>query len=318
LPELLSRYADAIFWMGRYIERAENLTRIIDVSLSSAGGRRYAEAWQTLLDINSDGGRFAASGLSATLPEVLRFYVLDDDNLTSIRSIIRAVFENARTLRPFISSELWAQINVFQKSIRELTPAALAPSELPRLLAAIKANCQTHTGIVEGTLHRDQGWYFYQLGRYIERADQTTRLLDARFIRHRNPEMGDPELGSPLESGQWGVLLHCAAGYHAFRRVHSSGMVPEAIASFLLFDTGFPRSVALCANEVDTLLMNLRSRYGLRGGVAAMERIDEIKGAMFQRTPDAVLAAGLHDFLDWIQRQFIGVTNALGADFFSA
>lgn len=280
--------------MAHYVERVENLARIIDVLLSSAGGRGTADHWRTLLDINSDAGRFTGAGHAVSADAVLRFYILDDGNMTSIRSMIRAVFENARILRPFISTELWAHINVFQKSARGLSPGVLCAAELPRLLSSIKENCQAHTGIGEGTLHRDQGWHFYQLGRYIERADQTTRLLDARFIR---PDEADAA-GSPLENGEWGVLLHCAGGYHAFRRAHPVGMVPDAIAGFLLFNPAFPRSFSLCLNEVDALLATLRSRYGLRGGVAAMERIDEIRGALFERNPAAIIAAGLHEFLD--------------------
>jgi uncharacterized alpha-E superfamily protein len=312
LAELLSRYAEAIFWMARYVERAENLVRILDACQSSAGARGHADEWRVVLDINSDGGRFADQGRQATAAEVLRFYVLDEENPTSIRSAVRGMFENARTLRPFISTELWTQINVFRKKIREMGPAHITPSALPRLFALVKESCQTHTGIAEGTFHRDQGWYFYQLGRYLERADQTTRLLDARFIRYR----AGAEPDTPMEAGKWGTLLNCAAGYHAFRRSHPSGIVPRDIAAFLLFDAAFPRSVALCITEVDRLLTALRSRYGLRGGIPAMERLDEVKGALFQHTPESVLTTGLHDYLDWLQHHLIGVTNALATDFF--
>jgi uncharacterized alpha-E superfamily protein len=300
--------------MARYVERAENLARILDACQSSAGARGHADEWRVVLDINADRDRFSAGGRATTATEVLRFYVLDEDNPSSIRSAIRGVFENARTLRPLISTELWTQINVFRTSLRELPPAQVTPAGLPHLLSLIKQNCQTHTGIAEGTFHRDQGWHFYQLGRYLERADQTTRLLDARFIRYRAGD--EPE--SPLESGRWGTLLNCAAGYHAFRRVHPSGMVPTDIAAFLLFNPAFPRSVALCLTEIDRLLTALRSGYGLRGGVDAMEQLDEIKGAVFQTPTAALLTTGLHDYLDWLQRQFIGVADALAVDFFGA
>ncbi len=312
MPELLSRYAESIFWMARYIERAENLARILDVSASSAGGQSHADEWRTVLRVNSDEERFSALGHPAVADRILHFYVLDDDNPTSIRTSIRAAFENARSLRPFISAEMWTQLNIFQKWLREQNTAALSPSTLPRLLERVKSDCQTHTGIAEGTFHRDQGWLFYRMGRYIERADQTTRLLDARFIHHS----GTSEANSPLESGHWGATLHCAAGYHAFRRVHPTGMVPAEIAGFMLLHPEFPRSVALCVGETDRLLSTLRSRYGLRGGIAAIERLDGIKAALFQRMTDTLRTETLHDLLDWLQTQLIPTTESVAADFF--
>ena len=299
--------------MARYIERVENLARLIDVSLAAAGGSSHVEEWRTVLAINSDIARFHALGRPATGPEIVRFYVLDDDNPTSIRSGVRGAFENARAVRPLVSAELWSQINVLQKWLRDQTSAALAPWELPRLLNTVKQGCQAHTGIAEGSFYRDEGWCFYQLGRYLERADQTTRMLDARFIHHYGDTPADT-----LESGPWAAVLHSAAGYHAFRRAHPSGMSPAEIVSFLLFNPAFPRSVGLCIGEADEQLTGLRSRYRLRGGVDALERLDEIKGALFERTAEKLVESGLHDHLDWIQRQIIGVTSALAADFFGA
>ena len=174
-----------------------------------------------------------------------------------------------------------------------------------------RKHCQTHTGITEGTFFRDQGWYFYQLGRYVERADQTTRLLDIKF--HNVPADSPTAL---IEAGEAAAILRSAAGYHAFRRVHPRGYFLEDVVGFLLLDGAFPRSVSHCIAETDQLLHELRQRYGLRGGNRALERLDEIRVALDERPPAGVLRAGLHEFVDWIQRQIIDINETLAADFF--
>jgi len=313
LSSLLARYADCIFWMARYVERAENLARILDVTHGAA--RRHgssAQDWAAILEINSDLDRFTKSGRAIDAEAVVHFYVRDTANPTSILNAVTCARENARTLRPFISTEMWSQLNVFYNWLRALTPADLTLPERPRLFASIKANCQTHTGITEGTFFRDQGWYFYQLGRYIERADQTTRLLDVKY--HRLAAASSPT--SPLEAGEEAALLRSAAGYHAFRRVHPRGFVLADVVGFLLLHSAFPRSVHHCVNELDGFLRELRQRHGLRGGGEALERLDDIRIVLLEQSPRGVLRSGLHDIVDRIQRQLIDITDLLTRDFF--
>ncbi|MFM9841944.1 MAG: alpha-E domain-containing protein [Dongiaceae bacterium] len=311
MPSLLARYAECIYWMARYVERAENLARILDVTQSSARRQGSAKDWAAILEINSDLRHFQSTGRDISDDAIVMFYVLDAANETSILHALTSARENARTLRPFISTEMWSHLNVAYNWLRRLTPADLAPSERPRLLAAIKEHCQTHTGITEGTFFRDQGWYFYQLGRYVERADQATRLLDVKF--HNVPADSPTAL---IESGEAAAILRSAAGYHAFRRVHPRGYFLEDVVGFLLLDGAFPRSVSHCIAETDRLLHELRQRYGLRGGNRALERLDEIRVALDERPPAGVLRAGLHEFVDWIQRQLIDISETLAADFF--
>jgi uncharacterized alpha-E superfamily protein len=311
LPSLLARYAECIYWMARYVERAENLARILDVTQSSARRQGSAKDWEAILEINSDLDHFRSTGQTVSDDAIVMFYVLDAANETSILHALTSARENARTLRPFISTEMWSHLNVAYNWLRRLTPADLAPSERPRLLATIKEHCQTHTGITEGTFFRDQGWYFYQLGRYVERADQATRLLDVKF--HNVPADSPTAL---IEAGEAAAILRSAAGYHAFRRVHPRGYFLEDVVGFLLLDGAFPRSVSHCIAETDQLLHELRQRYGLRGGNRALERLDEIRVALDERPPAGVLRAGLHEFVDWIQRQIIDINETLAADFF--
>jgi uncharacterized alpha-E superfamily protein len=311
LSSLLARYADCIFWMARYVERAENLARILDITQASARRHGSSQDWEAILEINSDLDRFLEAGHEVEGDPVVRFYLLDAANQTSILYALTCARENARTLRPFISTEMWSQLNVVYNWLRGLRPDDLTPPERPRLLAMIKQHCQTHTGITEGTFFRDQGWYFYQLGRYVERADQTTRLLDVKFHR-----LAADSPTAPIEAGEAAALLRSAGGYHAFRRIHPRGFVPVDVVGFLLLDGAFPRSVRHCIGEADRCLHELRQRYGLRGGMRALERLDEIRVVLFERPPSAILRTGLHDFVDWLQGQLIDISDALTRDFF--
>lgn len=310
---LLARYADSIFWLARYVERAENLARILDVNETFSRDSHGAQNWRSIVQLNSDEERFLATGRQLSAHSVLDFYVIDADNPTSIVSAIRGARENARTLRPLISTEMWVQLNIFYNRLATLTAADLAPARLSALFATIKEACQTHTGITEGTFFRDQGWYFYQLGRYLERADQTTRLLD---IKYHLLLPGIADVGSPTDVSQWNALLRSAAGYHAYRRLHAAATTPARVAGFLLFNQAFPRSVHHCVREAGRLLGEVKSRYSLRGGNDAAEELDRLRAVLGTLSISEILSQGLHEFLDLVQRQLIAVGHDLSTAFF--
>lgn len=314
MTTLLSRYAESVFWMARYVERAENLARILDVQETFARDPDGGQNWFSVVQLNADEQRFATLHDEATAETVVAFYFLDPENPNSILSTIRAARDNARTLRPLISTEMWAQLNMFYSRIRALTPQDLVHPELSRVCAMVKENCQAHTGITEGTFFRDQSWCFYQLGRLIERADQTTRLVDIKY--HFLLPQGSA-LGSAVDLSQWNALLRSAAGYHAFRRVHPRGMQPASVAEFLLMNEHFPRSVALCIDQSDQLLHRLRSSFHVRGGNTAMERLDEIRAVLTQTSMEGLVEKGLHDFLDWLQLMLGNVSVDIARDFFN-
>jgi uncharacterized alpha-E superfamily protein len=314
LPDvLLARYADCIFWLARYVERAENLARILDVNETFSRDSRGGQNWRSIVQLNSDEEHFSASHDAPAAHSVVNFYVIDGDNPTSIVSTIRYARENARTLRPLISTEMWVQLNVFYNRLTELGAEDLAPGNLAALFAMIKEACQTHTGITEGTFFRDQGWYFYQIGRYIERADQTTRLLDIKY-HLLLPSVAD--VGSPVDVSQWNALLRSAAGYHAYRRLHAASTTPARVAGFMLLNNAFPRSVHHCVREVGRLLGEVKSHHGLRNGNDAAEELDRLQAVLGTFEISAILRSGLHEFLDSIQRQLMAVTRELSIAFF--
>jgi uncharacterized alpha-E superfamily protein len=310
---LLSRHAEAAFWMARYVERAENLARLLDVQHVFAADSRDSGSWRSMLLLNSDETKFLETHDRVDRESVTQFYVLDQDNPTSIISAVHMARENARALRPLISTEMWTQLNVFHRKIYALTSADLSEASLPRTYAMIKDGCQAHTGITEGTFFRDEAWYFYSMGRWLERADQTTRLLDIKY--HQLLPLG-ADVGSGFDIGQWNSVLRSAAGYYAYRRVHFRSISPATIAGFLLQNRAFPRSVALCVNDMGRILNELRSRYNLRAGTAALERIDELQAELNGRSIESVLIAGLHEFLDMFQSVLGHLGNDIAREFF--
>ena len=309
---LLARHAECIFWLARSVERAENLARIIEVNETFSRDRSGSHNWLSIVQLNTDEEAFSAKHATASAENVIHFYLTDADNPTSIVSALTNARENARTLRPLISTEMWVQLNVTYNRVIAVDAGELLPGNLSRLLTAIKEACQTFTGITEGTFYRDQAWFFYRLGRYIERADQTTRLLDNKYY------ILTKGAGStaPIEVGQWHAVLRSASGYHAFRRIHSTDLTPARVAAFLLFSPAFPRSVHLCLSEIQNAITELKSRYALRSGNDVAEGLDQLRAILASRSIEEVIAGGLHQFIDFLQRFLIAITVRLSAAFF--
>jgi uncharacterized alpha-E superfamily protein len=208
---------------------------------------------------------------------------------------------------------MWKHLNVFHRDLLEIEEGELYGDSLSRLCTRIKEGVQAHTGITEGTLFRDQGWHFYEMGRLIERADQTTRLLDIKF--HRLAPNGQEEKRLE-ERTQWGGILRAVAGYHAFRRIAPVDFGPRDVVAFLLADPCFPRSVHLCLSQTEWHLTQLRTSYGLRGTRKPLEQIEDMRAALLAHSADKVIETGLHDFLDGMQRDLITLAGDIGTAFF--
>jgi uncharacterized alpha-E superfamily protein len=313
LSSLLARYAEAAFWMARYVERAENLARVLDVNETFSRDTRGGQNWVSVLQLYDDVDRFRAHHDEASAAAVTYFYVLDPENPGSILSAIRMARENARTLRPLISTEMWIQLNIFYNRLRALAADDLSQPRLVRLCGFVKESCQAHTGITEGTFYRDAGWSFYQMGRNLERADQTTRLLDVKYhLLLPSPAA----VGSPVDISQWNAVLRSASGYHAYRRVQPSGMTAASVAGFLLFHASFPRSIHACVRALGDGLADLRKHSALKAGTQAAAEVEVLLGSLESESVDAVIDRGLHEYIDGIQIRLMAITGALGREFF--
>ena len=311
-PLLLSRYAEALFWFARYMERVENLARVLDVTDTFVRHGADQSGWESVVRINADEKNFYKRYAAPNAQTVPQYYLLDRENPNSIASCLFSARENARTLRPLISTEMWSQLNMFHNKVRALSVADTQPSHLSGLCAFLKESCLTHAGITAATLFRDQGYSFYAIGKYIERGDQTSRLVDIKY-HTLLPKVSD--VGGAVDISQWHALLRAASGYHAFRRVYPSEMTPGLVAGFLLMNSAFPRSIVLCVRHIDNYLTRLNSGYGLRRVHPALEQLEELRAALADQTFDAILERGLHEFLDWVQLQFILLHNAIADAF---
>lgn len=303
-----------MFWMARQVERMNNIARILDVHESFSRDSEGAQSWEAVLRLYADYDRFVDSGLTVSTENVLYFYLLDGDNPSSVYANLKMARDNARSLRPLISTEMWVHLNTFYHSMRGMKRSDIAEERLNLVCARIKEASQTHSGITAETLYHDEGWYFSVLGMNLERADQTTRLLDAKYEallpRHAR-------VGSAVDIAQWNAMLRSAAGFHAFRRVHGSGLSAASAAGFLLFDDRFPRSVIACVAAAARQLAELRKRHDLAGGRVALDLLGAFHASLAADRVEDVIGAGLHGYLDRAQQRLIEVTEALSRDFFT-
>ncbi|AQU88003.1 hypothetical protein B0W47_11555 [Komagataeibacter nataicola] len=312
LRNLLSRYAESTMWLARYMERIENMARLIEVTGTSVHASNMDAGWDSVIRINADEDTFFLRHKVATERTVVGFYITDPDNPDSIVSMARCVRENARVLRPLISTEMWMHLNVFTRWAMDLGPDDVGAGYLSTLCTRLKQECQTHFGITEGTLYRDQAWLFYLLGKNLERADQITRLIDIKY--HTLLPSGEG-VGSDIDLSQWTSVLRSAAAYHAFRRVLPEGMTPANIVGFLLKNDGFPRSLSTSLRCVYSVLGSLAGEYRLRHCGPILERVEELRVTLVEQTVEDIILRGLHEYMDWIQRELRLIQNEIAGAF---
>ncbi|MEQ8666008.1 MAG: alpha-E domain-containing protein [Rhodospirillales bacterium] len=309
----LARFADNIFWLARYMERAENLARVIDVTETHARNRSGVQDWTAILEMNTDLKRFRDTYGNPDLGSVLQFYIIDRTNPTSIASNIANARENARTIRHLISTEMWTQLNVLNTECSDLKKRDITPRRVSGVCQAVKQACQAHAGITEGTLYQDEGWCFYGIGKSIERADQTSRLID---IGYRRIMLSGYEIGDRALDPLWTTLLRSAAGYQAFRRAKPIRMRPEEVLGFLVADSAFPRSLYAALSETQYYLMRLFNYHQIGTVREALAAVDDIRAKLVSTDPGQLIKSGVHGPLDELQQELIVVTNHLRRDCF--
>jgi len=297
---MLSRVAHSLYWMSRYIERAENIARLLEVNLQFIlDFRGYDDAhlkehWASILGSSGDEELFGKHYESADSRSVTEFFAFDLRNPNSILSCVFAARENARMIRDQISVEMWETVNelyLFLKSRSATDVWVAGPYEF---FQDIKRNSHLFQGLTDSTYSRSEGWEFIQFGKFVERANKTARILDVKY-HILLPNASD--VGGALDTAQWQAVLRSASALEAYRRFYVREILPWKVAEFLIFSDSFPRSMHFCVAQIDEFLRRILGESGSRPRSEAARASRRLLANFQSLTIDEVLKAGLHEFL---------------------
>ncbi len=311
---MLSRTASHLYWMGRYIERAENTARILDVayrmSLLPSDAEHVDQEWYAPLNITGSLYPFAGRHTDVCAAQVMHFLALHPDNPTSICSCIRRARENARAVRGTITSEMWEVLNTSWLDITSLDEARVLDAPSP-WFDWVKERSHLFRGVTFGTMRRDDGYHFTRLGTHIERADSTARILDVKY-HILLPSVED--VGGAVDYYQWSAVLRSLSAFESYRKVYTDAITPRRVAELMILRDDIPRSLAFCMREVNATLLNVRNDRSSE----TLRRAGEMRAALEYGRIDDIFEQGLHEFLT----EFLDKCGALGrhveASFFGA
>jgi uncharacterized alpha-E superfamily protein len=313
---MLSRVAEAIFWMSRYVERAENVARFVDVNmhLNLDIPADPFQQWLPLVTITGDHYLFRQQYDAASHENVLQFLTFDRDYPNSILSCLSAARENARTVREIISSEMWEQLNriylMVGSAARSTRPADLSHAFFDR----VKLASHLFTGLAQDTMSHGEAWNFAQLGRLIERADKTSRILDVKyFILLPRAEY----VGSPYDNIQWAAVLKSVSGLEMYRKKHHR-ITPANVSDFLIFDHCFPRAIRFCLNHARHCLLAISGNAEDQPGNPAETCLDQLLKRLHADRIESILEYGMHRYIDNFQTRLNNVGDAVSNTFFGS
>jgi uncharacterized alpha-E superfamily protein len=301
---MLSRVAESMFWMSRYIERAENTARFLDVNfhllldlnkITQIDARHY---WEPLILVTSDEERFNSLYDHYNADNVTDFLVFNRNNPNSIYSCINLARENARSVIESISSEMWEQINNLYHFLQRATFQQVR-NDPYNFYKEIKSASHAFQGITDSTLSRSEGWNFVQVGKYLERADNTARLVDVKYHLLR-PK--DGERYESVDIIQWMAVLKSCSALEAFRKVHSSKIDPDYILHFLVLDRQFPRSIYFSVGSAEEALWRISgsSRRNYQNNVDRL--VGKLEAQLSYTSIDDIHERGLHNYLEEIEQ----------------
>jgi uncharacterized alpha-E superfamily protein len=311
---MLSRVADSVFWMSRYVERAENVARFIDVNLflSLDLGAGHGSQWAPLVYTTGDHTGFFDRFKDFTQDQVIEFLAFDPKNPNSILSCLRLARENARTVREMISSAMWEEINKFYLMV---SSAAADPAKIHSMFDffnQVKLSSHMLQGVTDATMSHGEAWHFARIGRLIERADKTSRILDVKYFLLL-PTVA--EIGTPLDTIQWAALLKSASALEMYRRRYGR-ILPAQVADFLMLDRHFPRAMHFCLIKAEESLLAIGG--GQTGGyrAPAEQHLGRLRAELDFAYIGEIIEHGLHEFIDRFQTKLNWVGEAISETFF--
>lgn len=310
---MLSRVANSIYWMNRYIERAENNARFIGVTFNLILDMPKNEQaqWEPLLYASGDYDPFMEIYPNTSRANILRFMSFDDRNPNAILSCVHRARENARSIREIISKEMWEHINQFYHRCAEASRREKwKMDDWQDFYNQVKMDSQLFYGIVDATFTRSEGWQFGRLGRYLERADKTSRFIDVKYFILL-PDVH--EVGSNLDVLQWSAVLKSVSAFNMYRQTHLS-INPSEIVEFLMLDQYFPRSLFYCLKEVEEAIVQITGHSSKRH--PAVKVIGKLRSDLEYNDINDIFKFGLHETLDLFQQKLNKVGNVIYESYF--
>lgn len=311
---MLSRVAESLYWMSRYVERAENIARLLDVNLQlmldfeGLDDESLTGHWQPILSSSGEEFNFHELYNSADSQSVTEFLTLNQDNPNSILSCINAARENARMVRDQISVEMWEVINNIYHKLRKRDAASIWEQGAYEFYEELKNDSLLFQGMTDATYTHDQGYKFIQAGKYLERADQTSRIIDIKY------HMLLPEhdsVGGTIDIAQWMAVLRACSAFEAYHHKYVEEVQPWNVAEFLILSPTFPRSIRFCLSTLDYHMRSISFTAENQFTNPAEQMSGRLRSEIIYTSIDEIVNEGLHEYIDRIQRRLIDIHKAI-------
>ena len=308
---LLSRVAESVYWLSRYMERADNVARFVNVNLQLIldAPAVHARQWEALITASGDSEDFQKRYAEPSQDNVIRFLLFDRENPNSVVSCVRFARENARSIRDTITADMWEPVN---KLYLYLSDSAV---DRPRdsyedLMGEVRRFCQQFQGASDSSFSQGEAWQFLRLGRMIERADKTSRILDVKYFLLL-PKVDDVD--TPIDDIQWAAVLRSVSGLQMYR-MRFGRLMPRNIAGFVLLNDDFPRSVRHCVVEAAQALQAI----GGSDENAATRAAQALRRQLDRADINDIVNSGLHEFIDSLQITLNDLGNLVSEAYFAA
>ncbi len=313
---MLSRVADSIYWMQRYRERAENIARLIDVNLflSIDAPGDDEQQWQPIVRTTGEYSLFEKYYGKPTEKNVLEFLTFDERNPNSILNCVFHARENARSVREVITLDMWHVLNTLYLFVRKAASSSGRKiKSADEFYSHIRRSCQLFTGVMDTTLSHDEGWHFGRLGNLLERADQSSRILDVKYyILLPSAE----QVGTPYDDILWSALLRSVSGLEMYRRlwheIHHSHVI-----DFIVLNRQFPRAIHSCLYRAKESLKVIGFDPIETGGETPLQMVERLCAELESLTVYDIVKIGLHEFLEQLQSKISRISNGIYTAYFA-
>lgn len=309
---MLSRVASSIYWMARYVERAENLARFIEVTFSFSLDQPDSgvEQWEPLVRATGDEELFEERYPEFSADSVLTFLTFDADYHSSILTAVTLARENARTVREAISSEAWEGLNTLYHFVRDAARAPVRPE--PSFYDDVVQHCYMFNGILHSTMTRDTGWHFANVGQSLERADKTSRILDVKYFTLLRDVS---EVNTSIDDLLWSAVLRSTCAFEMYRKQYHAITVPRVV-NFLILHDRFPRALQHCIERTRNSLTRISGPVSPLQNEALI-KADRLAAELSATDADTIIEGGMHEFIDAFQCSVNEIAKAVDSTYFA-